>query len=264
VGPIWVRFLLSLPGARGSFFFFPWSGSQELQSRLECDSAIRAANAQMSSHHPRSGSASASATPAPTPSPQPPTSEDSLSQPSSRSGQSQSQSRRTQHKRRPGTAPIEEQPGLEVYNPPTSTSNASPKRPGPRRPGTAPEVYWSDDTNAAQSQYTFYREPTPTPPEYLEREKEDGYVGTRSPSPLPRRPGRSSTIALETALSIPPADPGRRSSRHETICGLKRWVFVGAVAGVVLLVLAVAIGVGVGVNAGKKANQAEKSASSSR
>jgi hypothetical protein len=102
------------------------------------------------------------------------------------------------------------------------------------------------------SHFTFYRDPTPTPPIYREREKDEGYVGAAVP---PRRPGRSSTIALETALSIPPPDPGRKSTRHDRICGLSRRMFFVAVAAIVLLVLGIAVGVGVGVGAGKKSVQ---------
>ncbi|KAH8907630.1 hypothetical protein BR93DRAFT_911621 [Coniochaeta sp. PMI_546] len=211
----------------------------------------------MNPNHPRPGPASAS--PVPTPSPQPPPSEDSSSQPStssrSRGVQSpHSQSRRSHQLGRPRAVPLaEEQPGLEVYHPPTSTSDVRVGRSRIRRPGPAPS-FWSKEVADNPSQYTFYREPTPTPPEYREREKEDGYVG----SPLPRRPGRSSTIALETAMTIPPPDPRRKSSRHEPICGLKRRMFVFAVAAVALLVLGIAVGVGVGVGVGKKSIQDPK------
>jgi hypothetical protein len=106
------------------------------------------------------------------------------------------------------------------------------------------------------SQYTWYRDPSPTPPEYREREKDEGYVGI----PLPRRPGRSSTIALETALTIPPPDPKRRPNINDTICGLRRRMFFIAVAAVVILVLGVAVGVGVGVGIGNKSMQDPASA----
>lgn len=204
----------------------------------------------MSSHHPRSGSAAATPTPTPTP-PLPPSSS------TSQGSLSQSQQRQ-QKKPRPGGdagAPAaDEQPGLEVV--PTGSLVGAPRASGTGRRRAddrepAPEVYWSDDNNANPSQYTFYRDPTPTPPEYSEREKDGEARGT---SPLPRRPGRSSTVAMETALAIEPREP-RSSSKQETICGLRRWVFYCALAAVLFLVIGIALGVGVGVGVSKKLNQ---------
>jgi hypothetical protein len=100
------------------------------------------------------------------------------------------------------------------------------------------------------SQFTFYRDPTPTPPEYRAREKEEGYIGAGA---VPRRPGRSSTIALETALTIPPPDPNRRAARQGTVCGLTRRLFWIIVVIAVLLIVGIAVGAGVGVGASKKA-----------
>lgn len=220
----------------------------------------------MSSHHPRSGSASA--TPAPTPSPQPPPSEESSSQPSTSSRSraahsSQSHSRRSHQLGRHRATPLaEEQPGLEVYYPQSSSAPpaaASPDaRVGRTRTRVAPS-FWSKEVADNPSQFTFYRDPTPTPPEKREREKAGDYVG----SPLPQRPGRSSTVALETALTIPPPDTRRRPPRNDTICGLGRRMFFLAVAAVVLLVLGIAVGVGVGVGAGKKSIQSSQPAAAS-
>ncbi|KAB5546952.1 hypothetical protein GE09DRAFT_1223979 [Coniochaeta sp. 2T2.1] len=201
----------------------------------------------MSSHHPRSGSASATPVPT-TPSPQPPGSDESSSQPSTSSrsrGSSQphSNSKRSHQLGRARKSPLaEEQPGLEVYEPPTTTSNVRVGRTRTRRSGIAPS-FWSKEATDNPSQFTFYRDPTPTPPEYREREKDDGYVG----SPLPRRPGRSSTIALETARTIPPPDPRSKSTRHGPICGLTRRMFFIAVTIFVVLIVGIAVGVGVGV-----------------
>lgn len=290
---------ISFPQSRSDGFNCGWSVSRLLSSHprhldlpsllcaiVPCLSAIgnrrwpqawtgpngnRAANAQMSSHRPRSGSASA--TPVPTPSPQPPPSEEesSSSQPSTssrsrgaHSSQSHSHSRRSHQLGRHRTTPLaEEQPGLEVYYPQSSSpppAAASPDvRVGRTRTRVAPS-FWSKEVADNPSQFTFYRDPTPTPPEKREREKAGDYVG----SPLPtQRPGRSSTVALETALTIPPPDTRRRPPRNDTICGLGRSMFFLAVAAVVLLVLGIAVGVGVGVGAGKKSIQSSQPAAAS-
>ncbi|KAK5656427.1 hypothetical protein OQA88_4808 [Cercophora sp. LCS_1] len=63
----------------------------------------------------------------------------------------------------------EEEPGLEVYQPDKKTK-------GGTAADNAPEVYWAEDdiNDANASQYTFYREGTPTPPEYEEHVNEKG------------------------------------------------------------------------------------------
>ncbi len=51
---------------------------------------------------------------------------------------------------------LDDQPGIEVYHPPPAANSTD----------VAPEVYWSDDATGGSAVYTFYREGTPTPPEY--------------------------------------------------------------------------------------------------
>lgn len=80
----------------------------------------------------------------------------------------------------------EEEPGLEVYHPqPQPARSHNQARFGAATPAatstadTAPEVYWADDNDndPNASKYTFYRESTPTPPEYDEQhEKGTGFA----------------------------------------------------------------------------------------
>ncbi|KAK3372314.1 hypothetical protein B0H63DRAFT_291845 [Podospora didyma] len=142
---------------------------------------------------------------------------------------------------------------------------------------TVPDVYWADDRdndndndndngtigngtldNQNMAQYTFYREGTPTPPEYDLREK----------PPLGYGRGRdvSSTIASSSAAAggthssgdfVPFGHPEHinnwiTSSDQESpprISKKKFWILVGVA---VLLVTIIAVGVGVGLGIGMR------------
>lgn len=143
--------------------------------------------------------------------------------------------------RQPKLRPLyasEEQPGLEVVHAPT--------RGGGRAQSISEKAksIWSGWSGYSRdpSEYTFYREPTPTPEESYEREKCDASI------PAARRPGRSSTIALETAASIAP--PPRRP-KQDVICGIRRRLFTGILVALVLLIVGIVLGVGLGVGLGK-------------
>jgi len=93
---------------------------------------------------------------------------------------------------------------------------------------TAPEVYWADDreNDANLSQYTFYREPTPTPPEGDEREKGLGHGGV-----------------IETGYH-----DHDEPSRQRRIWGFKRRICLIIGAAIVLLIIALGVGLGVGLS----------------
>lgn len=194
------------------------------------------------SHHQRDGS--------------PPTSQGSTQalNPTSRSARheppplSQPRPLRPSQHVRPVFASSEDQPGLEVVDrPPTRGGRRDP--PPPQQKSVARSIasksFWSAYSNRDPSEYTFYREPTPTPDEYPEGEKSgDGIF-----PPVARRPGRSSTIALETARAI---EPPPRRPRQDVICGLRKRTFICALVAVVVLVVGTALGVGIGVGVGAK------------
>jgi len=108
---------------------------------------------------------------------------------------------------------------------------------------TAPEVYWADDreNDANLSQYTFYREPTPTPPEGDEREKGLGHGGV-----------------IETGYH-----DHDEPSRQRRIWGFKRRICLIIGAAIVLLIIALGVGLGVGLsNKSSDGAPAESSVSS--
>lgn len=126
----------------------------------------------------------------------------------------------------------------------------------------SPEVYWSEARNQSpsQSQFTFYREGTPTPPEYAGDEEEEvggrrdrgsgggrrlgSGAGDPSSATAAGAAAAEAAAAYETARSIEPKEP--RPPKRK-VCGLSRRAFWLVV---VLVLLAVAVGVGVGVGIG--------------
>lgn len=115
-----------------------------------------------------------------------------------------------------------------------------------------PGVYWSDDAEANESQYTFYRESTPTPPEYDE-ERERAIQYSRAIGMMGH--GRSSQGTIPS-FDAPPLHPfGSR------VCGMRKGLFWAIV--IITGVLLIAVGIGTGVGIGLAKNSAHSSSSTS-
>jgi hypothetical protein len=120
------------------------------------------------------------------------------------------------------------------------------RSPSPAKGGgaAAPEVDWSDE--ADQSKYTFYRECTPTPPEYAD-DAEKRLRGSLAPSGL----GVADLNEAESGSS------SRQSAEGRThVCGIRRFVFwwIVAIVAVILVAVAVGLGVGLGYSRGTKSS----------
>jgi len=141
---------------------------------------------------------------------------------------------------RSAAAAAAEQPGLEVYEPPSFSAAAAQRRDEQAKAAPEPYLAWSDAASGLPpSAYTFYREPTPPPPE--ERLGHGKYLGEG--------------LVLPPHTSPPPdfdsIDAGDYSAHDEEedagICGIRRRVFRGIITAIVILLVTVSIGVGVGV-----------------
>lgn len=121
---------------------------------------------------------------------------------------------------------VEEQPGLEVYHPPAATGDNG---------ANAPEVYYSEDINP--SQYTFYREGTPPPPDDGREKTFSGAWGAATPS-MP-----------DSSAAYPQSDD--QGVKSERVCGIQRRLLWVVIPVIFFLILAIAIGIGVGVGVGR-------------
>ncbi|KAK3955721.1 hypothetical protein QBC32DRAFT_22850 [Pseudoneurospora amorphoporcata] len=166
----------------------------------------------------------------------------------------------------------EERPTHHIYQP-------QPRRSSPRTSpthGKAPEVYWADDDgederkndakdNTEDSQYTFFREGTPTPPEYND-EHEKGLAAERAAG--------GGTVAGSYAASrstvgssLPPTEESRGCiGRHQQRWGLRRGVLWAIIIAVILLVivLPLSVGLGVGLSRSSKSTATDPNPSSSQ
>ncbi|KAH7634682.1 hypothetical protein B0T09DRAFT_10021 [Sordaria sp. MPI-SDFR-AT-0083] len=152
----------------------------------------------------------------------------------------------------------EEQPTHHIYQP-------QPRRSSPRTSpthGKAPDVYWADDdreddrrntiisNNPDDAQYTFFREGTPTPPEYNDGH-EKGLAAERAAA--------GGTVAGSYAASrstvggsLPPAEESRGCmGKYQQRWGLRRGVLWAILIAVILLVIVLPLGVGLGVGLSK-------------
>jgi len=162
----------------------------------------------------------------------------------------------------------EEEPGLEVYHPPSQPArghnNQHQARFGAATPATtsaadtAPEVYWADDNDndPNASKYTFYREGTPTPPEYDEQhEKGAGFAfgggaaglgaagaGSQGISDVFPAHGNDGHSGGSTHGSQPDGDGVSPSKRRKF-----RWVIIVFVVLCVIIPVAVGTGLGLGL-----------------
>ena len=175
---------------------------------------------------------------------------DSSHIPGSSSSQARDQTR--------GVRFTEEQPAHHIHQP-------QPRRSSPRTSpthGKAPEVYWADDdreddrrntiisNSAEDAQYTFFREGTPTPPEYND-EHEKGLAAGRGAA--------GGTVAGSYAASrstvggsLPPGEESRGCiGKYQQRWGLRRSVLWAIIIAAILLVIVLPLGVGLGVGLSK-------------
>lgn len=137
----------------------------------------------------------------------------------------------------------EEDPGLEAVH-----SQSALRAREKAAVETAPEVYWADDRSdgANLSQYTFYREGTPTPPDFEEGHKGElgygagaGAVAEGSTSrmgdfPPPNQHGQGGEDWSSTGSS-------------QMVCGIRKTAFWTIIGLLILFFIALALGVGLGV-----------------
>jgi len=161
----------------------------------------------------------------------------------------------------------EEEPGLEVLEAPKGLDGAEKGRASSEaRAGagaaSAPEVYWApdgDDNDPDSAKYTFYREGTPTPPEYEDDGGEKaGFGHSRgSHGAVPVLAAAAIARAATARASLPGngnASPtyspggmeeGSQGGESQSTTR-KRWALLIGIA-VALIVIPIAIGVGLGV-----------------
>ena len=118
-----------------------------------------------------------------------------------------------------------------------------------------PDVYWSDDGDTNASQYTFYREGTPTPGDYPDQDRR---AYGRALGAMGLGHGRAPSQVTMVSFDPPPLHPfGSR------VCGMRKglfWILV-VIFGVVIIAAGVGTGVGLGV---RKASTQSSSNDSSR
>lgn len=171
----------------------------------------------------------------------------------------------------------EEEPGLEVFEPAKDGEKAALRETGAEASaGTAPEVYWADDNDPEAAKYTFYREGTPTPPEYEddhthEKATLDHGRGSHGAVPIFAAAAAARAATARASLPTPPLDSTRGSvaeSQDEEPSSRRKYRW--GVLVVILLLIAIPIAIGVGVAVGLKnkslasAGPAAAAASSSR
>ncbi|KAK3991230.1 hypothetical protein QBC44DRAFT_368273 [Cladorrhinum sp. PSN332] len=141
--------------------------------------------------------------------------------------------------------------------PKTAQAGAAPLPPPP-----GPAVFWDDRDvdresvaftgNTAQlEQYTFYREPTPPPADYVVQEKSSrglGAGGAIAGSPSVGGAGSDRNLAQNETSTWSLADT------HELPSKSKRRLFWIILAIGILMIIGVAVGVGVGLSMGRKSN----------
>jgi hypothetical protein len=139
---------------------------------------------------------------------------------------------------------------------PTARGEASS---GATAPSTQPAVYWDDRDNDANPEegFTFYREGTPTPPEYEGHEK--GYeVGLAAPVAEASTVG-GGTIGSERGFNL--GTQGQRevslADSNEMSPTAKKRMLWAIIAVGVLILIGVGVGVGVGLTRGRSAASAE-------
>ncbi|KAH8883283.1 hypothetical protein GQ53DRAFT_752999 [Thozetella sp. PMI_491] len=123
--------------------------------------------------------------------------------------------------------------------------------------GAAPPVggvYWSEEGDPNESQYTFYREGTPTPPEYNDEDRERALQYGRTPGG--RGHGRGPSQGTIPSFDPPPLHPfGGR------VCGMRKRLFWALVIIFGVILVAVGIGAGVGVGLARKSTSSNAASS---
>lgn len=128
------------------------------------------------------------------------------------------------------------QPTPRRDRPPTTTTDSTGQ----------PAVYWDDrDNDPNTSGYTFYREGTPTPPEYGSHEKGLGHGrGLAGPAGEGSTAG-AGAFGSEADINQWNLPPGTQSNRP--LWGMERKRLIAIV---ILVLICVAIGLGVGLGVG--------------
>lgn len=137
---------------------------------------------------------------------------------------------------------------------------AAKEEAGPR----APSVFWADDrtedrdpdNDANLSHYTFYREGTPTPPEYDEREKSPfGYgiaVGGPGSEAVEAAQGDDGMFPPQEMVREDEDERSRSSGEsQDSESGARkrhRWLVILVAALFVIVPVSVGVGLGVGLN----------------
>ncbi|KAK0656221.1 hypothetical protein B0T16DRAFT_31520 [Cercophora newfieldiana] len=157
----------------------------------------------------------------------------------------------------------EAEPGLEVVEPTKGLDDGEKRRAGggAGAGSTAPEVYWADDNDPDGAKYTFYREGTPTPPEY-----EDDHVpekaayghGRGSHGAMPILAAAAMARAATARASLPGnggASPtfesggsgGAAESQDGDPASRRKYRLTVLIIALLLIALPISIGVGLGV-----------------
>ena len=136
-----------------------------------------------------------------------------------------------------------------------SIKSSSEKSNGDKRGSGPPDVYWSDDADTNASQYTFYREGTPTPGDYPEHDRR---AYGRALGAMGLGHGRAPSQVTMVSFDPPPMHPfGSR------VCGMRKrlfWILV-VIFGVIIITVGIGTGVGLGV---RKASTQSSSNDTSR
>jgi hypothetical protein len=127
--------------------------------------------------------------------------------------------------------------------PPAASSAAQPAVYWDNKGGNDREIDRESDANLAG--YTFYREGTPTPPDYEAPEKRLGHGGG-----LPAPGGETSTAGGGTIRSD---GDWSLADNNDVSPARKKRVLWAIIAAVVLIVIALGVGLGVGLSQGKGA-----------
>ncbi len=110
--------------------------------------------------------------------------------------------------------------------------------------GAPPGVYWAEDNEINESQYTFYREGTPTPPDY-EADNERGL-----------QYGTAMEMIGEPSQRIPPSfNPPPSHAIGTRVCGIRKGLFWMLATFIALIIIGVGVGAGVGLGVVRNSNR---------
>ncbi|KAK4230991.1 hypothetical protein QBC38DRAFT_507024 [Podospora fimiseda] len=159
-------------------------------------------------------------------------------------------------------AEAKSEPENTTFQPARRPSKTSSSAAEPLPPPPGPAVFWDDrdvdresvafTANTAQlEQYTFYREPTPPPADYVVQEKPSRDVGDGRPvagSSSLGGAGSDRDVAQTETSNWPLA------GTHEPPSKAKKRLFLVIVLIAILMIVGVAVGVGVGLTMSRRSN----------